>query len=137
MRKKIRNWPEYNKSLQERGGILFNFASDYLAKLYHEGPHARGGLKTYTSAMYEYLLTVKIVLRLPWRAAVEFAENLLKNAYPGEGIFVPNYAHASREAQKLALKLKSFTPSGPEGMVLAFGINVYDQRLASKEIRGK
>ena len=43
----------------------------------------------------EYLLTVKIMFRMAWRAVIGFAGSILRNIF-GEGISVPNYAHASR-----------------------------------------
>jgi hypothetical protein len=56
--------------------------------------------------MYEYLLTLKVMLRLPWRATMGFAECLLEKAFEHEKVAVPDYAHASREARKLNLKIK-------------------------------
>lgn len=125
---KIRNWKEYNRALHKRGQLLFNFSSDYLDTLYHRGPQKRGGKREYTETMYEFLLTIKVVLRLPWRATSGFAESLLKKAFPHEEVCVPNYAHASREAARLSLTIKQYIPPLSGGMALAFdstGVNVY------------
>lgn len=70
--------------------------------------------------MYEYLLTIKVTLRLPWRAAVGFAEGLLMKAFPNKSIKVPDYAHASREAAKLKIKIRSIAQNAAEGLELAF-----------------
>lgn len=44
--------------------------------------------------MYEYQLSIKVMLRLPWRATVGFAQSLLQKAFPSTTIQVPDYAHA-------------------------------------------
>ena len=79
--------------------------------------------------MYEYLLTIKVMLRLPWRATIGFASGLLKKAFPNENVNIADYAHASRAANKLKLKIKQFLPNQlSNGMELAFdstGVNVY------------
>ena len=125
---KVRNWKDYNKSLQKRGGIIFTFDQEYILKLYHSGKQERGGIKRYSLLMYEYLLTVKILLKLPWRSTTCFVENLLKQAFPKLLIKIPDYAHASREANRLRLKVKQYVPKSLAGMELVFdstGVNVY------------
>lgn len=125
---KIRNWKDYNNALIKRGGILLSFDEDYLDQLYYPDKQARGGVRLYSHRMYEYLLSLNVMLRLPWRAAIGFATGLLKKAFPNRAVEVPNYAHASREAGKLKLKIKPLNLSKEEGLELAFdstGVNVY------------
>lgn len=125
---KIRNWKDYNRALRKRGLLFFNFSPNYLDELYYKGQQCRGGKRQYTNKMYEYLLTIKVVLRLSWRAAVGFAEGLLKTAFANQNIYVPDYAHASRQAAALSLTIKQYIPPLTQGMELAFdstGVNVY------------
>lgn len=125
--KKIRNWSEYNKSLIKRGQILLTFEKDFLDSLYYQAPQNRGGCKKYSPKMYEYLLSLKVMLRLSWRATIGFAQGLLQIAYPAQIIQVPDYAHASREAAKLNIKIKPLN-LGESSLELAFdstGLNVY------------
>lgn len=125
--KKIRNWKEYNSGLIKRGQILLSFEEDFLDTLYYQAPRCRGGRKIYSPKMYEYLLTIKVMLRLPWRATVGFAKSLLQKAYPTRIIQIPDYAHTSREARILDLKIKPINLN-EEGLELAFdstGLNVY------------
>ena len=138
--KKIRNWNEYNKSLIKRGQILLSFDTAYIDDLYHKEPQRRGGQKIYTPQMYEYLLTIKVMLRLPWRATVGFARGLLQKAFPDKFIQIPDYAHASREASKLSLKIKPIGLSSETGMELAFdstGLNVYSTSGYHQRNHGK
>lgn len=126
--KKVRNWKDYNKSLKKRGEIIFSFDENYLEALYYSGEQGRGGAKEYSDKMYEFLLTIKIMFRMPWRATVGFAERLLTKIFPGTKIKVPDYAHASRMANKLNLKVKQFKPVTGSGIELAFdstGVNIY------------
>lgn len=128
-RQKVRNWSVYNKSLIKRGGIIFNFNQNYLSHLYYTAKQVRGGAKQYSEQMYEYLLTIKVLFRLPWRGTIGFAEGLLKKAFPHDVIRLPDFAHASRSCARLDLKIRQMLPIvRAEGMELAFdstGISVY------------
>ncbi len=106
--KKICNWKDYNDSLMKRGGIIFSYNTTDLDKLLYKGKQNRGGIRKFSSKMYEYLLTVKVILRLPCRATIGFVNGLLKNIYQEESE-LPHYAHAAREANKLNLKIKTYT----------------------------
>ena len=128
IQKKVRNWKEYNKSLKKRGTIIFSFDQKYLLDLYYSGKQKRGGKRKYSIAMYEYLLNIKVLFRLPWRATIGLAEELLKKALPGKQITVPDYAHASREVNKLKLKVKQYAAQNLTGMEIALdstGIRIY------------
>jgi hypothetical protein len=139
--KKIRNWSEYNKSLVKRGQLLLSFTSDYIEELYYQAPQRKGGQKLYTPQMYEFLINIKVFLRLPWRATVGFAQALLQKAFPKLMLQIPDYAHASRECRKLKLKIKPVGIDLEEGLNIAFdstGVNVYStsgyhQRKYGKE----
>ena len=126
--KKVRNWKEYNKNLVKRGAIIFTFDEKYLEELYFSGKQKRGGAREYSSKMYEFLLNIKVLLRFPWRATTGFASGMLKKITSAD-IRIPDYAHASREVNKLNLKVKHFLPTDlSAGMEIAFdstGVNVY------------
>lgn len=126
--KKICNWPDYNKSLVKRGGIIFTFTENSLDNFYYCDAKKRGGIKIYSNYMFEFLFTIKIIFRLSWRSTIGFAMGLLQKAFPGQAISVPDYAHASRESAKLNLKIKQYKPKDLVGMEIAFdstGVNIY------------
>lgn len=139
--KKIRNWGEYNKSLVKRGQLLLSFEPDYLEQLYYQSPHRKGGVVIYSQQMYEFLLNIKVLLRLPWRATTGFAQALLQKAFPTFVVQIPNYSHASRECRKLNLRVKSVGLNSNGSLNIAFdstGVNVYStsgyhQRKYGKE----
>lgn len=126
--RKICNWKDYNKALVKRGEIIFSFDIKYLKQMFYQGKQKKGGIRKYNDRMYEYLLTLKVMLRLPWRATLGFASGLLKRVYKKD-IDLPNYAHASREANKLNLKIKSYCKEEMrDGLEIAFdstGVSVY------------
>lgn len=126
---KVHNWKDYNKALRKRGAIIFTFDEEYIKKLYYKDRQAKGGIRKYTSEMYEYLLSIKVLLRLPWRATTGFAEGLLGKIGYKEELRIPDYAHALREVAKLDLRVKSFKKINLEsGCEIAFdstGVNVY------------
>ena len=124
--KKVRNWKDYNMSLKKRGRVIFSFSKEYLEDLYFTGKRSKGGVRQYSTKMYELILYVKVLFRLPWRAAVGFTEGLVEQLLPNNTIKVPNFGHASREAGKLELKIKQYNTK--EDMEIAFdstGVNVY------------
>ena len=125
--KKIRNWSEYNKSLVKRGAIIFTFDEEYLQEMYFSGKQKRGGAREYSEKMYEFLLTIKVMLRFPWRATIGFAGGMLKRINADQAR-IPDYSHAAREAGKLDLKVKHAPVNLSPGMEIAFdstGVNVY------------
>jgi hypothetical protein len=139
--KKIRNWSEYNKSLVKRGQLLLSFDSDYIDQLYYNSAQRKGGQVIYSPQMYEFLLNIKVLLRLPWRATIGFALSLLQKAFPSFSPQVPNYSHASRACKALKLRVKPMGLTSKTDLNIAFdstGVNVYStsgyhQRKYGKE----
>lgn len=126
--KKICNWKDYNAALIKRGELIFSFDESYLKELYYDAKQAPGGIRKYSNQMYEYLLTIKVLLRFSWRATVGFVRGLIKGVYKKEPS-LPHYSHAAREANKINLKIQSCIKYPEEdGMEIAFdstGVNVY------------
>ena len=106
--KRICNWKDYNAALIKRGELIFSFDDSYLKELYYEDKQAPGGIRKYTSHMYEYLLTIKVLLRFSWRATLGFVKGLIKKVH-NRDILLPHYSHAAREANKITLKIKSYS----------------------------
>lgn len=145
MIQRVRNWKEYNTGLKRRGAIVFSLEEEYIEELYYTGEQKRGGIKKYTARMYEYLLSIKVLLGIGWRQTIGFAEQLLKKLHPQRQLKLPDYAHAARQSGKLKLKIKGINSQIAEGMELAFdstGVNVYNrsgwhQRKYAEEVKHK
>ena len=67
-RYRIRNWPEYNKSLVKRGSLTLWF-DEKSVKKWHKTKEkkCRGRPPKYTDIAIECMLTIKAVFRLPLR----------------------------------------------------------------------
>jgi hypothetical protein len=125
---KVRNWKEYNTSLEKRGEIIFHIEEEYYENLYYQGIQKRGGAIVYSKQMYEFIATIRIVFKLPIRAAIGFAKGLLRKIHEGKVVTVPHFSHASREINKLSIKIKSYT-NQKSGIALSFdstGVSVHN-----------
>jgi Transposase DDE domain len=110
--KKVRNWREYNRSLSKRGGLIFEISEEFLSSLYYQDKQKRGGIQKYSKAMFEFILTIKCLLKLPLRQTIGFTKALLVKLTGNEFIEVPNFAHVSRMAKVLDIELKSYFQDG-------------------------
>jgi Transposase DDE domain len=122
----VRNWSEYNLSLQKRGELILNFSNKFYKSLLYSGAQRQGGKKKYSDKMYKYLLKVKTMFRLSWRATVGFVKKLFLLVF-GFPVAVPDYAHANRAIKQLKINIKTFKYS-EDGFDIAFdstGVNVY------------
>jgi transposase len=127
---RVRNWNNYNRALKKRGAIIFTFCENYLEELYYSGVQEKGGARRYSDKMYEYLLTVKLLFRFPWRQTIGFAEGMFGKVFKSKELRAPDYAHASRSSGKLKLRVKNVAlkeiGAGKEIAFDSTGVNIYD-----------
>jgi hypothetical protein len=99
---RVTNWPEYNKSLKQRGSVTFWFSEDVREKwLTHEKTGKRGASQTYSDLAIETFLTVMALYKLPLRAAEGFIRSIFE--LTGLKLGVPEYSTVSR--RRLGLKV--------------------------------
>lgn len=124
----ICNWKDYNEALVKRGALIFRFDVIDIESLFYQDKQKRGGKRKYSPRLYEYLLTLKVTLRLSWRATLGFASSVLTQAFK-KPIELPHYAHAARSANQLNFSIKTyFSKERGEGLTIALdstGVNVY------------
>lgn len=101
---KVTNWAVYNKGLKQRGSLTLWMEKDLASRWYHNGPAQRGGQFVYSAVCIEWVLTLKIVFRLPFRQAVGFAESVLELG--GLTIQVPSPSQVCRRQKDLNINLK-------------------------------
>ena len=104
------NWPEYNRSLQSRGGLTVWMSPDIL---WLDGARsgAKGRPKVYTDAAIQAILTLKVLFRLALRQARGLVSSLLKLLeldWP-----VPCFSTVSRRQATLAVKIPVRRQTGP------------------------
>jgi DDE family transposase len=107
-RYRVRNWPDYNQALINRGGLVFMLADDitdqWCESLENRKP---GGQKCYTDYAIEICLQIRALLRLPLRQTQGFLRGLF--ARMDVDLPVPHYSELSVRASKLNIKIKQFS----------------------------
>jgi len=103
--KKITNWREYNKALEERGGILLCLDEDIARGKFRKPlpKHTVGRPLEYSNGLIETILMIRALYHLPLRQVVGFMRKLFK--LYGYTIKVPSYITLSRRAGQLNVKL--------------------------------
>jgi DDE family transposase len=130
MRKKktqyrVRNWPEYNAALINRGGLTLWVDDAALQAWRYSGPAQRGAQYVYAEAAIQCVLTLRAVYHLALRATEGLAHSLfdlLKVSLP-----VPSYSTLSRRGAG-AVTLHALPRSGPVHLVIdSSGFKVYGE----------
>ncbi len=105
---RVKNWPEYNNALKNRGKIVFMITSD-LERFWYAPSFQKqvGGQFEYSDFAIETCLSIKKLMRFGLRQAEGFIEGLFKSA--GIDLRVPDYTIWSRRAKSLSIKIKRYT----------------------------
>lgn len=123
----VRNWHEYNESLVARGSITIWFSDVALNNWYHEnGVGKRGRPFTYSDSTMELFLTIRELLRLPYRQTEGFVGGLL--ALVADNLHVPDFTSAAKRAAKLGVELPVLPRRGHVDVVLdSTGLKVFGE----------
>jgi hypothetical protein len=123
----VRNWREYNESLVARGSITFWFSDEVLSSWYHvNGRSKRGRPFTYSDSTMETFLTIRELLRLPYRQTEGLVRSIL--ALVAEGLSVPDFTSAAKRAAKLGISLPILPRRGHVNVVLdGTGLKVFGE----------
>lgn len=125
-RYRIRNWPQYNAALIERGSLTLWVDEEALKAWRYTGPPQRGAQYVYADAAIKCVLTLRAVYHLALRATQGLAQSLL--ALLGVALPVPNYSTLSRRAAEVAVALGAVPRSGPLHLVVdSSGFKVYGE----------
>ena len=123
---RIRNWPQYNAALRERGSLTLWVDEEALAAWRYTGPKQRGAQYVYADAAIKCVLTLRAVYHLALRATEGLARSLLgllQVALP-----VPSYSTLSRRAAAVAVALGARPRAGPLHLVIdSSGFKVYGE----------
>lgn len=109
---RVKNWPEYNAGLIERGNVSIWMDEEMFAPMAGASVQ-RGRPQAYCDAVIQMLLALKSVYRLPLRALQGFAMSLRRLALPA--LPVPNYSTLSRRAKALRVSLAGAAQCGRGG----------------------
>jgi len=123
----VRNWSEYNESLVSRGSITVWFSEDALQRWYHANSTCKRGRPfLYSDSTIELFLTVRELLRLPYRQTEGFIRGIL--GLIQEGLTVPDFTSAAKRAAKLGIELPVIPRQGNVDVILdSTGLKVFGE----------
>lgn len=123
----VRNWSEYNESLVARGSITLWFSEEALQAWYHEnGTGKRGRPFRYSDSTIELFLSIRELLRLPYRQTEGFVRGLLRLVH--DELDVPDFTSAAKRAAKLGVELPVMPRQGNIDVVLdSTGLKVFGE----------
>lgn len=126
-RYRIKNWPEYNKSLIQRGSINFWFSEDSIRKwknTNHTGEKGRPA--EYSDDAILCVLLIRIVYHLPLRATEGLLLSLVELL--NLPLKIPSYTQICRRAKILGKTLKKLSSRRPHDIVFdSTGLKVYGE----------
>ena len=75
---RVRNWPEYEKSLRDRGDITIWFSQEAIEAWTPKKNGKRGGQPVYSNIAIETSLSLRLIFQLPLRQTEGFLGSLLR-----------------------------------------------------------
>ena len=123
---RVKNWSSYNRALVARGSLTVWLDDSLWKRWYAQGPCQRGAQFVYSDRTIEWMLTMRVLLRLPLRQTQGFIQSLL--GLMGLALAVPDYSTLSRRQGPLAVVLPKKRPHEPMHLVVdSTGLKVYGE----------
>jgi IS5 family transposase len=124
---RLRNWPQYNKALVQRGSLTLWVSDEVLTRWRnHERTGRRGRPETYTATAILTMATLQEVYHLTLRASEGLTRSLLKLL--GVELATPDYTTLCRRRQKLEIVLPRRHKDTPLHVVVdSTGIKIYGE----------
>jgi hypothetical protein len=124
-RYRVRNWPDYNESLVNRGSITLWISEEDVGAWKPAGTPKRGGQLQYSDGAIQCLLMVRSVFHLTLRATEGFLRSLFR--LMELELPVPDYTTLCKRAKGLAVSLLQ-KAAGPLHLVLdSTGLKVFGE----------
>jgi hypothetical protein len=122
---RVRNWPEYEKALVQRGSITFWLTDDFEKVWLYAGEKQRGSQFDYSEQAIEIMLTIKEVFHLSNRSVEGFVRSVF--AMMNLHLPVPDHTTLSKRGKSLAVSLPR-NSKGPINLVLdSTGLKIYGE----------
>ncbi len=101
---RLTNWPEYEKSLRDRGNIIIWVSSDAVTAWKSVSSGKRGAQEMYSDLAIETALTLRLLFHLPLRQTEGFLRSILK--LMGLDLPCPDHTTLSRRNQTVEVGLQ-------------------------------
>ena len=123
---RVRNWPDYDAGLQQRGSLTVWFTPQAVEAWYYQGPPQRGAQYTFSDGAIQTALTLRLLYHLPLRQTEGFVASVL--ALMGLAVRVPDHTTLSRRQADLAVAMPTQPKDQPLHLVVdATGLKVYGE----------
>ena len=86
---RVRNWPDYDAGLQQRGSLTVWFTPQAVEAWYYQGPRQRGAQYTFSEVAIQTALILRLLYHLPRRQTEGFVASIL--ALMGLAVRVPDH----------------------------------------------
>ena len=95
---RVKNWSSYNRALVARGSLTVWLDDSFWRQWYDHRPSQRGAQFVYSDSTIEWMLTVRVLLRLPLRQTQGFIQSLW--GLMSLELAAPDYLKARTEANQ-------------------------------------
>jgi hypothetical protein len=122
---RVRNWPEYEKALVQRGSITFWLSDDFEKVWLYAGEKQRGSQYDYSEQAIEIMLTIKEVFHLSNRSVEGFVRSVfgMLNIH----LRVPDHTTLSKRGKSFRVRLPRNTQGGMNLVLDSTGLKIYGE----------
>jgi IS5 family transposase len=122
---RVKNWPEYERALVQRGSITFWLSDDFERTWLYTGKKQRGSQFDYSDQAIEIMLTIKEVFHLTHRGVEGFVRSLFEML--NLRLPVPDHSTLSKRGKVLNVKLPRKTSESLNLVLDSTGLKIYGE----------
>lgn len=122
---RVKNWPEYDKALVQRGSITFWISADFEKAWMHTGEKQRGSQFDYSDQAILVMLTVKEVFHLTNRGVEGFVRSILRMMRIN--LPVPDHTTLSKRGKDLKVNLPKKANQKLNIVMDSTGLKIYGE----------
>lgn len=122
---RVKNWPEYDKALVQRGSITFWISADFEKSWMHTGEKQRGSQFDYSDQAILVMLTVKEVFHLTNRGVEGFVRSIFRMMMLN--LPVPDHTTLSKRGKDLKVNLPKKTNQKLNIVMDSTGLKIYGE----------
>jgi hypothetical protein len=122
---RVRNWPEYEKALVQRGSITFWLTDDFEKVWLYTGEKRRGSQFEYSDQAIEIMLTIKEVFHLSNRGVEGFMRSVF--AMLNLHLPIPDHTTLSKRGKGFSVRLPKNAQGGMNLVLDSTGLKIYGE----------
>jgi hypothetical protein len=122
---RVRNWPEYEKALVQRGSIIFWLTDDFEKVWLYAGEKQRGSQFEYSDKAIEIMLMLKEVFHLSNRSVEGFMRSVF--AILNLRLCVPDHSTLSKRGRSFTVRLSRKTNDRMNLVLDSTGLKIYGE----------